>query len=119
MAESEFRFEIEADRDGRHLAEVGDGERADGGAQLGDGLQRNELTFAVAQVEQGERSGVAEVFRLQFKNDGVLVGGGVNRGNLPRAKRAVEGLLNLLGVKTEGGRFVAVDIDDQLGAGDL
>ena len=119
LAESEFRLEVEADRDGGHLAEVGDGERADGRAQLGDGLQRDEFAFAISQVEQGERSGVAEVFLLQLKNDGVLVGGGVNRGNLPRAKRAVEGLLNLLGVEAERGRFVAVDVDDQLRAGDL
>src|SRR5437660_12666932 len=93
-----------------------------GGGNMGQGsdrAQRYELAGARAHehFRQIVRTLLEEGVELQ--NDGVIVAGGVNRGDLPRSERVVERRANLFRCEAEGRRLLTVDVQAGLRALDL
>ena len=75
--------EVEGDGDGGKLAEVRDRHGTDVACDLRDGAELDQAAGRRADVELRERRDVLLKFRLQFHDDPVLVGRGVNSRNLP------------------------------------
>ena len=111
--------EVKGDGDGGELAEMLDGEGAEGGLGLGDCGEGDERAEDRAEVE-----GI-EVLRLgleggeDFEEDAVLVGGGVDGGDLLGAVSVGESGFDLVGGDAEGGGAIALDFHKYLGVRDL
>lgn len=79
------------ERGGRHLPVVVDAERTDLAADGGDGVERDRLAVAGAQVELGENLGLTLELAADLHDDVVLVGRRVDGGYLAGAVGAVRG----------------------------
>ena len=119
LTERDAGREVEGDRHRRQLAEMRDGEWADGRREPRHRVERHELARLRAHVQQGELVGVALVRGVELQDDPVLVRRRVDRGHLARAVGAVERALDLLGAHAKGRGLVAVDVDGDLRAHDL
>jgi hypothetical protein len=73
------------------------GERPQGPGDVGHSVQGNQLALGGANIEHGEGGGIQLILRQQLQDDHVLVGGGIDGGDLPRSIGAIEGVFYLLG----------------------
>ena len=96
-----------------------DGEGAEGGLGLGDCGEGDERAEDRAEVEGIEVLRVGLEGGEDFEDDAVLVGGGVDGGDLLGAVSVGEGGFDLVGGDAEGGGAIALDFDKDLGVSDL
>src|SRR4051794_31983556 len=96
-----------------------DGERSDAGPQLCERGDRDELALRAVHVDQVEPGGIALKARQQLHDDEVSINARVDRGDLARAVRIVEGRLDLLGGDAQGRGALAVDVHVEHRTGEL
>jgi len=111
--------EVKGDGDGGELSEMLDGKGAEGGFGLGDCGERNERAEGGADVEGIEVVRVRLEGGEDFEDDAVLVGGGVDGGDLLGAVSVGECGFDLVGGDAEGGSAIALDFHKHLGVRDL
>ena len=99
--------------------DVVDRKRPQRGRELGDGADGNDGAGFRANVQRRDGRGIALELLLQLEDDGVLVIGRQNGGNLALAVRGIERVLDLAGGDAVGRRRVAVDFDVDLRVANL
>src|SRR6266581_3402536 len=119
LGQRQVRLQVERKRDGGQLAEVAHAPRADAISQLRHRVERHQRPARGAHVEHRQCRGIALIPRLELEDHPVLVGRGIDVRYLARAVGIGERRFDLLGVDSEGGGPLAVDLDVDLRPGDL
>jgi len=110
------RQEVEGNRRRRPLPLMVHRQRPQGLIDCRHRVQRNELTGAGFDEEEIQGIRIGRELLLQFENDVVLSGGGIDGTDLAPGKGVAQGVLDLLGREPQGGGLVAIDVDRHLQA---
>src|SRR5580704_11654137 len=83
------------------------------------GRKRHQLAGGRAYERLRQAFGILLVFRIELQNDRVVVAGRIDRGDLSRPVRVIQGGADLLRGEAERRRLLLVDVEDGLRAPDL
>src|SRR6266446_4907425 len=94
-------------------------QRLDRGGVMGERAQRNLRAGWRQHVDLRQRSWIVLKLRLNFEDDLVLAGRGIDGRDLPLTERVVKRLVDQRGRKSEPRSGVAINLDRDMRRGDL